>query len=81
MVFGIIFLRKDISKQGLATMFIHFLNLFIAFMMTKQNEEDSCLWYLINILLDTTFGIILIWLLIKIVNTLAHKKNMNVNYD
>ena len=59
-------------------MFLHFLNLFIAVIMTKQNEDDACIWYLINILLDTTFGIIFIWILIKAVHSFAHKKNMNV---
>ena len=46
--------------------------------MTKQNEDDACIWYLINILLDTSFSIILIWLLIKILHSFALKKNINV---
>lgn len=59
-------------------MFIHFVNLFIAVLMTKQNEDDACIWYLINILLDTTVGIILIWVLIKLVNSFAERKKLNV---
>ncbi len=49
-------------------------------MISKQNEDDACIWYLINVILDTFFGIILIWILIKISNALAKKMNIDVGY-
>jgi hypothetical protein len=61
-------------------MFLHFVNLFVAIMISKQNEDDACIWYLINVILDTFFGIILIWILIKISNALAKKMNIDVGY-
>jgi hypothetical protein len=61
-------------------MFLHFVNLFVAIIISKQNEDDACIWYLINVILDTFFGIILIWILIKISNTLAKKMNLDVGF-
>ncbi len=61
------------SKQGISSLLLHFLNLFLAVMISKQNDEDACVWYLVNILLDTTLGVIFEWILIRIFEVFARK--------
>lgn len=63
------------SKQGLSSFLLHFLNLFLAVTISKQNDEDACVWYLINIILDTFVGIILEWILVRLIEVIArHNK-------
>ena len=52
---------------------MHFLNLFLAVLISKQNDEDACVWYLVNIILDTSLGVILEWMFIRLMEVLARK--------
>ena len=71
----------DISKQGISAILIHFVNLFIAVHLSKENDDNACVWYLINVLLDTTIGILFIWIIIRIIDWIARKYNIEVrNY-
>lgn len=45
----------------------------IAVVISKQNEDDACVWYLINILLDCTFGLIFEWIFIRLLEIFARK--------
>ena len=56
----------DVSKQGISTFLIHFLNLFLAVTISKQNDEDACVWYLDNVLLDTSIGVLFQWILVRL---------------
>jgi hypothetical protein len=47
-------------------------------MISKQNDEDACVWYLVNILLDTTIGVIFEWILIRIFEVFARKYKIDV---
>ena len=61
----------DVSKQGISTFLIHFLNLFLAVTISKQNDEDACVWYLDNVLLDTSIGVLFQWILVRLLEILA----------
>lgn len=61
----------DVSKQGISTFLLHFLNLFLAVTISKENDEDACVWYLDNILLDTTFGVLFQWILVRCLEIIA----------
>ena len=63
----------DISKQGISTFLIHFINLFIAVYISKENDEDACVWYLDNVLLDTTIGVLFQYILIRSFEIIARK--------
>jgi hypothetical protein len=63
----------DVSKQGISTFLIHFLNLFLAVTISKQNDEDACVWYLDNVLLDTTIGVLFQYILIRSFEIIARK--------
>ncbi|RKO87175.1 Vaculolar membrane protein-domain-containing protein, partial [Blyttiomyces helicus] len=49
----------DTSKQALAAGGVHFSNVVIAYFSGKKSEESAnpCIWYFLNILLDTTIGV------------------------
>lgn len=63
----------DISKQGISTFLLHFLNLFLAVTISKENDEDACVWYMNNILLDTTFGVFVQWILVRLLEVIARR--------
>jgi hypothetical protein len=48
----------DSSKQFLGAGWIHVLNLFFATLLERMTEDgDQCEWYWLNIMLDTTLGV------------------------
>lgn len=63
----------DVSKQGISSLLVHFINLFFAVLLSKQNENDACVWYLINILLDCTIGVVFEWILVRLLEIFARK--------
>ena len=62
----------DISKQGISTLILHFFNLFFSVVVTSENE-DQCVWYLNNVLLDGTIGVIFQWIFVRCLEILARK--------
>ena len=66
------------SKQICSAGTQHFLNLFISIIISDQvdDEADSCTWYFINFLLDTTIGVGICSILMKICTYYAEKKNI-----
>lgn len=58
----------------------HLLNVIIAIFLSNQSKEDgsegdSCVWYLINIFIDSTIGMLICCLLIYGLNKLAENNN------
>ncbi|NXV42203.1 STIMA regulator, partial [Uria aalge] len=60
----------DISKQGIGAVFIHFANVVLA----EYIEEDPCFLYFMIFILDATLGMLLIWLGVKVVSWIVHRK-------
>jgi len=77
LIFNLIFIQ-DVSKQGISSLLLHFLNLFLAVLISKQNDEDACVWYLVNILLDTSLGVVLEYIFIRLMEVLARKFEIEV---
>jgi hypothetical protein len=46
----------DTSKQGIGALLIHFVNIYLAPIF----QGDPCTWYIINFLLDSTVGLLII---------------------
>lgn len=66
---------KQLSSAGLA----HVLNVIIAIFLSKKSDNgDSCVWYFINIFIDSTMGMLICYILITILNMLAEKNNWRV---
>ena len=62
----------DISKQGISTLLLHFFNLFFSVAVSDENE-DQCVWYLNNVLLDGTIGVLFQWIFVRCLEILARK--------
>ena len=62
----------DISKQGISTLLLHFFNLFFSVAVSSENE-DQCVWYLNNVFLDGTIGVIFQWIFVRCLEILARK--------
>ena len=62
----------DISKQGISTLLLHFFNLFFSVLVTSENE-DQCVWYLNNVILDGTIGVLFQWIFVRCLEILARK--------
>ncbi|KAF9984949.1 hypothetical protein BGZ65_012142 [Modicella reniformis] len=60
----------DVSKQVVGGVVIHSLNLLAATLFGLSSEQDSkdsnpCIWYFLNIFLDTTFGVGVLYLFLR----------------
>ncbi|KAJ8047835.1 Store-operated calcium entry regulator STIMATE [Holothuria leucospilota] len=67
----------DTSKQALSAMFIHFSNIFVASAETSAKHTDPCSWYTINFLLDSTIGILIIYVAVKFSSAIIAALNCN----
>ncbi|KND02303.1 uncharacterized protein SPPG_02777 [Spizellomyces punctatus DAOM BR117] len=47
----------DTSKQAVAAGMVHFANIAIAYVSDSKESDNPCIWYFLNILLDTTLGV------------------------
>lgn len=66
----------DVSKQLSGAVVIHFLNIAMSAdndYGTFKQKTSPCTWYFLNVLLDTTIGVGLIWLFLR---TLAAASNL-----
>ena len=62
----------DVSKQGISALLLHFFNLFFSVVVSSENE-DQCVWYLNNVLLDGSIGVIFQWIFVRCLEILARK--------
>lgn len=60
----------DTSKQGMGAMAIHLANVWLA----GQYQGDPCTWYLINFLLDSSLGLLIIFIGIRTSQYLAKRR-------
>ena len=72
----------DSSKQLISSAFAHFMNVLIAlFLASNHSGSDSCVWYFINIFVDTTIGVFICYLLMKLLTYFAEKNNWRVSSE
>ncbi|CAO3630894.1 unnamed protein product [Cunninghamella echinulata] len=58
----------DISKQLVGSIFIHSLNVIAAYFFgvkTEGEQSNPCVWYFLNILVDCTLGVGILWLVLQ----------------
>ena len=56
----------DVFKLICSSILLHFLNLLISYGLNRKYLDDSCKWYFVNLLLDTTLGVLTCYYIIKI---------------
>ncbi|EKM79919.1 hypothetical protein AGABI1DRAFT_72625 [Agaricus bisporus var. burnettii JB137-S8] len=54
----------DVSKQVVGQLFVHAVNLFVSDLGSDHTESNACVFYFLNILIDTTLGVALIYLIL-----------------
>nr|XP_022301715.1 store-operated calcium entry regulator STIMATE-like [Crassostrea virginica] len=59
----------DASKQGFGAAVIHFANVFLADMF----QGDPCTWYFVSFILDSTIGLVVIYIGLKLTQLVVHK--------
>lgn len=64
----------DVSKQALSAAFAHTMNLLIATLLTHLESSTQCVWYFVNITIDTSLGVFLCYLLVRGFEALATRK-------
>lgn len=72
--------KYDVLKQVVASLFAHFMNLIVAFILAKagNEEEAECPWYFVNFTFDTFLGIPLATCLLYIFQYIASTRCLNL---
>jgi hypothetical protein len=68
----------DASKQAIAALYAHGLNLLLAIslthLLTQPDQKDECLWYFVNFCVDLLIGIPLNFIFLYAVDRIAIRK-------
>ncbi|KDQ64450.1 hypothetical protein JAAARDRAFT_28080 [Jaapia argillacea MUCL 33604] len=64
----------DVSKQVFGQMFIHGVNVFISDFGAHHISGNACVYYFLNILIDTTFGVGVIYLILHVLTNILSEK-------
>lgn len=58
----------DVSKQAITAGLAHIMNVLIALVLSAwETDNDPCVWYFINITIDTTLGVLLCYGLLQLI--------------
>ncbi|KTW28778.1 hypothetical protein T552_01408 [Pneumocystis carinii B80] len=65
----------DVSKQIIGAAVIHILNVFISNIIGFNEREhgfsNPCVWYLLNIMIDTTIGVPILWIVLGFIGRIC----------
>lgn len=75
LIFFLVRVTQDISKQGFSATLAHTMNVMIAVLFSKWQEANPCEWYFINMMLDTTLGVFMSFTLLSLLENLAFRMN------
>ena len=64
----------DTSKQGFSALVAHFMNLMGAVIISRLQEDNPCVWYFINLMIDTTLGVLTSYLCLKLLEYISYRK-------
>ncbi|CAG8605604.1 1603_t:CDS:2 [Paraglomus brasilianum] len=64
----------DVSKQVVGALLIHSLNVLASLIAGSVSKDTNpCIWYFLNIFVDCTLGVFILFLVLKAINTLLAK--------
>lgn len=67
----------DVSKQVFGALGLHLINLLLSINSSQSDEPDvndnPCTWYFLNLLLDTTLGVPILWFFLYIIHMTAFR--------
>lgn len=65
----------DVSKQAISAGLAHIMNVIIALVLSAWEADDNpCVWYFINITIDTTIGVLLCYCMLQLVLRASEKR-------
>ncbi|KAI5893682.1 uncharacterized protein SCHCODRAFT_02622478 [Schizophyllum commune H4-8] len=64
----------DVSKQVVGQMFVHGVNVLISGVVSHHTSNNACVSYFLNILIDTTLGVGLLYLILQLLDELLTNK-------
>ena len=69
----------DVSKQGIGAVYAHILNMVIAAIIASNVRgdfelDDQCAWYAINYTIDSTLGLVLSIMFLRLLDYVANKR-------
>eukprot|EP00049_Salpingoeca_infusionum_P014093 m.262610 g.262610 ORF g.262610 m.262610 type:complete len:251 (+) comp15595_c0_seq4:151-903(+) len=73
----------DTSKQAFSSLIVHFITVFSSDWLSHSSTEDNdpCTWYFMSIVVDATFGLGMLVLLLKLSSLLVHKLRLKTLYS
>lgn len=60
----------DVSKQIVGQMFVHGVNVLVSDIVSHNSDENACVFYFFNILVDTTLGVGLLYIILRVLTHL-----------
>jgi hypothetical protein len=64
----------DVSKQFIGAGIMHFINIGISY----ATDNNLCAVYFLNVAMDTTLGVFMLWCWIKLIQKLLDKANISI---
>ena len=65
----------DVSKQAISAGLAHIMNVLIAVVLSAwEADDDPCVWYFVNITIDTTIGVLFCYGFLQLVLHLSEKR-------
>ncbi|KAJ7126427.1 vacuolar membrane protein-domain-containing protein [Mycena crocata] len=64
----------DVSKQVVGQMFIHGFNVLISDLVSHHSSNNACVSYFLNILIDTTIGVGLIYVVLRVLTFVVSER-------
>lgn len=68
----------DVFKQIISSLILHSINLLASVILTNKKEEDSCIWYLVTVLMGCLFGANLSYLLMNFIKYVSKGLNFKI---
>ncbi|KAI8362817.1 vacuolar membrane protein-domain-containing protein [Blakeslea trispora] len=69
----------DVSKQFIGAGMIHFINIGISYAAIVQSfrPQNSCVWYFLNLAIDTTLGVFILWCWLQLLYRALERLHVN----
>lgn len=84
-IFILVICNQDTSKQAFSALVAHVMNMMASLVLSQREEGNPCLWYFITLMMDTTFGVVIAYILLKIIEKVSRNngwtKAISGNYS
>ncbi|KAJ7129271.1 vacuolar membrane protein-domain-containing protein [Mycena epipterygia] len=64
----------DVSKQVVGQLFVHLVNVLISDLVSHHSSNNACVFYFLNILIDTTLGVGLIYVVLRVLTFIMSER-------